>query len=279
MLIRKITKFLFISSVIFTVINLQSCQNESIDQNYADNDNDGYYDLIDNCPFDSNPNQNDSNSDGIGDVCSDIDEDGIIDAEDNCPSNFNPLQADNDGDGIGDTCDLVDFTSLPCIDGFAGNYPCSGYNLLGHLSIEDLSINFQENTRVNDSWGWKDPVTGKEYAIVGLSSHTSFVDMSDPDNLILIGILPTASVNSIWRDIKVYNNYAFIVSEASNHGMQIFDLTRLRNTENIPTVFNSDSHFTDFGRAHNIVINEETGYAYPVGNQDSGRIFSRDPGH
>ena len=60
--------------------------------------------------------------------------------------------------------------------------------------------------------------------------------MSDPDNLLLIGILPTASVNSIWRDIKVYNNYAFIVSEASNHGMQIFDLTRLRNTENIPTV-------------------------------------------
>ena len=80
MLIRKITNYLFISSVIFTVINLQSCQNESIDQNYADNDNDGYYDLIDNCPFDSNPNQNDSNSDGIGDVCSDIDEDGIIDA-------------------------------------------------------------------------------------------------------------------------------------------------------------------------------------------------------
>ena len=279
MLIRKITNYLLISSVIFAVINLQSCQNESIDQNYADNDNDGYYDLIDNCPFDSNPNQNDSNSDGIGDVCSDIDEDGVIDAEDNCPSNFNPLQADNDGDGIGDTCDLVDFTSLPCIDGFAGNYPCSGYNLLGHLSIENLSINFQENTRVNDSWGWKDPVTGKEYAIVGLSSHTSFVDMSDPDNLLLIGILPTASVNSIWRDIKVYNNYAFIVSEASNHGMQIFDLTRLRNAEIIPTVFNSDSHFTDFGRAHNIVINEETGYAYPVGNQDPGRIFSRDPGH
>ena len=126
---------------------------------------------------------------------SDIDNDGIIDGNDNCPSNFNPNQADNDSDGIGNTCDLVDFTSLPCIDGLAGDYPCNGYDLLGHLSIEELSINFQENTRVNDSWGWKDPVTGKEYAIVGLSSHTAFVDMSDPDNLLLIGILPTASVN------------------------------------------------------------------------------------
>jgi len=279
MRIRIITNYQIIISVILIAINSQSCQNESIDQNYGDSDNDGYYDLIDNCPLNSNPNQIDSNGDGIGDLCSDLDEDGIIDSEDNCPSNFNPFQVDNDGDGIGDPCDLVDFTSSQCIDGFAGNYPCSGYNLLGHLSIEDLSINFEENTRVNDSWGWKDPLTGKEYAIVGLSSHTSFVDMSDPKNLLLIGILPTASVNSIWRDIKVYNNYAFIVSEASDHGMQIFDLTRLRNTENIPTVFNSDSHFTDFGRAHNIVINEETGYAYPVGNQDPGRIFSRDPGH
>ena len=279
MRIRIITNYQIIISVILIAINSQSCQNESIDQNYGDSDNDGYYDLIDNCPLNSNPNQIDSNGDGIGDLCSDLDEDGIIDSEDNCPSNFNPFQVDNDGDGIGDPCDLVDFTSSQCIDGFAGNYPCSGYNLLGHLSIEDLSINFEENTRVNDSWGWKDPLTGKEYAIVGLSSHTSFVDMSDPKNLLLIGILPTASVNSIWRDIKVYNNYAFIVSEASDHGMQIFDLTRLRNTENIPTVFNSDSHFTDFGRAHNIVINEETGYAYPVGNQDTGRSFSRDPGH
>ena len=273
----KIFKNFF--SIILLFLYIQSCQNESIDQNYADNDSDGFYDLIDNCPSISNPEQVDSNGDGIGDMCSDIDDDGIIDIEDNCPENYNPYQFDNDGDGVGDGCDLVDFTSLPCIDGFAGEYPCNGYNLIGHLSIENLSIDFVENTRVNDSWGWKDPETGKEYAIVGLSSHTSFVDMSDPDNLLLIGVIPTASVNSIWRDIKVYNNHAYIVSEASNHGMQIFDLTRLRNVENIPSVFSPDSHFTDFGRAHNIVINEDTGYAYPVGNQDPGRSFTRDEGH
>ena len=61
--------------------------------------------------------------------------------------------------------------------------------------------------------------------------------------------------------------------------MQIFDLKRLRNVENMPSVFSPDIHYTDFGRAHNIVINEQTGYAYPVGNQDPGRSFSRDPGH
>ena len=82
-------KFLKIYSIIFSMIlfffSIQSCKNESIDQNYADNDSDGFYDMIDNCPFVPNPDQIDSNSDGIGDFCSDMDDDGIIDIEDNCP--------------------------------------------------------------------------------------------------------------------------------------------------------------------------------------------------
>ena len=279
MKIKSEKLLIIILSILFISISIQSCENESIDQKYSDRDEDGFSDIIDNCPFISNPFQIDSNSDGVGDVCSDIDEDGIVDFEDNCPESYNPYQFDGDSDGIGDKCDLVDFSSIPCINGLAGEYPCNEYDLIGHMSIEDLSIDFVENTRVNDSWGWKDPITEKEYAIVGLSSHTSFVDMSDPDNLLLIGIIPTASVNSIWRDIKVYNNHAYIVSEASNHGMQIFDLTRLRETEGIPVIFDPDSHFTGFGRAHNIVINEQSGYAYPVGNQDPGRNFTRDPGH
>jgi choice-of-anchor B domain-containing protein len=77
--------------------------------------------------------------------------------------------------------------------------------------------------------------------------------------------LPTASVNSSWRDIKVYKDHAFIVSEASNHGMQVFDLTRLRNVSNAPAVFTADTNFTEFGNAHNIIINETSGYAYIVG--------------
>ena len=170
MQIRLIKK---ISIILSNLIGFktQSCDNESIDQNYADNDQDGY-DLIDNCPLIPNPIQIDSNGDGIGDLCSDGDEDGIIDSEDNCPHNSNPNQLDNDGDGIGDTCDLVDFTSLNCIDGMAGDYPCNGYTLVGHLSIDDLSIDFQENNELMIRGDGR-PKTEKEYAIVGLSSHTS----------------------------------------------------------------------------------------------------------
>jgi choice-of-anchor B domain-containing protein len=122
----------------------------------------------------------------------------------------------------------------------------------------------------NDSWGWTDPTTGKEYALMATNVNIAFVDITTPNNPELIGTLPTATVSSSWRDVKVYNNHAFVVSEASNHGMQVFDLTRLINVTNPPETFTADTHFTDFGRAHNIVINEASGYAYIVGTNRNG---------
>jgi len=106
---------------------------------------------------------------------------------------------------------------------------------------------------------------GKEYAIVCLDNGTAFIDISNPENPVYLGKLPTATDNSPWRDAKVYQNHAFIVSEAPGHGMQVFDLTKLRNVSNPPQTFTADTRYTGFGSAHNIVINENTGFAYCVG--------------
>lgn len=83
---------------------------------------------------------------------------------------------------------------------------------------------------------------------MGLNNGTAFIDITDTENPVYLGKLPTASVNSSWRDIKVYKDHAFIVSEASNHGMQVFDLTRLRNVSNTPATFTADTNFTELER-------------------------------
>lgn len=161
-----------------------------------------------------------------------------------------------------------------CENGLAGIYPCNGYDLLSTVNLFTLG-----GIRGNDSWGWTDPQTGKEYVLIGTDANSSFVDISDPVNPIYLGSLPTATVVSNWRDIKVYQNHAFIVSEAPGHGMQVFDLTRLRNVTNPPEVFTADALYTGFGSAHNIVINEDSGFAYAVGAMTlDDTIFSFDGG-
>lgn len=156
---------------------------------------------------------------------------------------------------------FVCFSQTPCDSGMAGVYPCDGFDLLSEFTVEELG-----SDRGNDSWGWTDPQDGKEYALIGLNNRTAFIDISDPINPIFLGSLPSHTGTSIWRDVKVYNNHAFIVSEASNHGMQVFDLTRLRNVANPPETFTEDAHYDGFTNSHNIAINEDTGYAYSLGD-------------
>ena len=160
---------------------------------------------------------------------------------------------------------LFNFAQTPCENGFANNYPCKDYDLQSHIFLAEMGA-----SEGNDSWGWTDPDDGTEYALVGLDNGTAFIDISDPVNPIYLGKLPTHTTPSIWRDIKVYQNHAFVVSEAGGHGMQVFDLTRLRNVSNPPEIFTEDAHYAGFGGSHNIAINEETGYAYSLGDNTFG---------
>jgi len=173
-----------------------------------------------------------------------------------------------------DFTDTETTTKALCINGFAGGYPCLGYDLMARIPLSRF-----KSAEANDSWGWTDSDTAKEYAIIGLDDGTGFVDISDPINPVYLGKLPTATASSSWRDIKVYKNHAYIVSEAKEHGVQIFDLTKLRGLESEQN-FTSDGVLNTVNTAHNIFINEESGFGYVVGtnreNEYEGGVYFLD---
>jgi choice-of-anchor B domain-containing protein len=168
--------------------------------------------------------------------------------------------------------DLAPVGATPCVGGFAGSYPCKDVDLLSFMPISQIG-----GGSGNSIWGWTDRQTGKEYAIFGRSTGTSFVDISDPTNPVYLGNLPAHGSSSIWRDMKVYKNRAYIVSEAPGHGMQVFNLTQLRNVPNPPVTFTETAHYNQMSNTHTLALNVQTGFAYAVGtNTCSGGLHMID---
>ena len=150
-----------------------------------------------------------------------------------------------------------------CVDGQAGYFPCHNVDLSSFLPMSEIG-----GGRGSDVWGWTDRMTERRYVIAGRDNGTAFVDVTDERNPVYLGNLPTSGTNNvIWRDIKVYDDHAFIVAEATAHGMQVFDLKQLRSVDRdaAPVTFTATANYRDFGRSHNIAINEDSGYAYAVG--------------
>lgn len=159
-------------------------------------------------------------------------------------------------------------------DGFTGK----GITLRSRLSLADMGS--PSGALGSAIWGWADttdPRGTREYALYGLADRTAFVDVTNPDLPVFVGHLPTATGSSAWRELKTYQNYAFIVSDGNgNHGMQVFDLTRLRNYAGTPITFSADTRYFQgnqpgaISNAHTIFINEETGFGYVFGTSTHG---------
>lgn len=151
-------------------------------------------------------------------------------------------------------------TAERCVDGMAGIFPCHKMKLSSFFPLSEMDAVW-----ANDIWGWTDPRNGAEYALVGLGNGTGFIDVTKPRKPVYLGTLPTHTTDSSWRDIKVVGNHAYIVSEAAGHGMQVFDLKRLRGVTE-PQAFTEDAWLGGFGQAHNIAANEETEFVYVIGS-------------
>lgn len=124
------------------------------------------------------------------------------------------------------------------------------------------------NANYNDIWGYTDG-EGGEYAILGVETGTSIIDVTNPSEPEEVAFISGA--NSTWRDMKVHDNYAYIVTEGSGPGtgLQIIDLSELPEDANL--VNTTTEYFTT---AHNIFIDD--GYAFVVGGSGEGGIHILD---
>lgn|GEM_PF-4723679 len=124
----------------------------------------------------------------------------------------------------------------------------------------------------NEVWGYVSPA-GREYGILGMRRGTGFVDITDPVNPVIVADIP-GFVDTIWRDMAIYNGYTYIVTDGSGVGMQIVDVNDIDNGN--ATLVGTMTQF-GFNTAHNIATNEESGFAYAVGgNLASGGIVAID---
>lgn len=191
-------------------------------------------------------------------------------------------------------------SGLDCTRGLAGPFPCKNVDLASFLPLDSIG-----GGQGNDIWGWTDPQTGREYALMGKTSGTAFIDITDAENPVYLGDLPShqpvETIFNAWRDIKVYKDHAYVVSEEPLHGMQVFDLTRLRGVTE-PQAWTEDAHYSytldgpashlergpdpvrgaTLDNAHNVAINEDSGFAYAIGTSTCGgggphMIDIRDP--
>lgn len=162
---------------------------------------------------------------------------------------------------------LITYSQSPCTGNLSNGFPCNDYDLMSLFDKTTLS-----NQDGSDIWGWTDPLDSNEYAIITFEDKTCFLNITDPINPQYLGYLNTNAGVHYWRDVKVYQNHAFIVADnVGAHGMQVFDLTRLRNVASPPENFTADTVLTagwngsEIKSCHNIVINEAKGMAYLVG--------------
>jgi choice-of-anchor B domain-containing protein len=138
----------------------------------------------------------------------------------------------------------------------AGPYDALGVTLLSRVPLSEFP---SESNGANDVWGYVSP-SGQEYAIIGLTRGTGFVNVSDPVNPVIVADIPDAS--STWSDMAFYEQYVYNVNE-SGGGMQIIDVSQIDS--GIVALVGALTQ-NGLQTAHNVFVNAESGFAYTCGS-------------
>lgn len=129
------------------------------------------------------------------------------------------------------------------------NYASQNISLLSNWDDPAVPAEPVYSIRYNGIWGWEDG-NGNEYALIGASSGVYFVNVTVPTAPVLADFVPGHRQNCIWREIKTYGHYAYLVSDdAAPNTFQIVDMQYL--PDSVHVVHDSN---TIFERSHTIFV-------------------------
>ncbi|MEY3142919.1 MAG: hypothetical protein RLY21_1412 [Planctomycetota bacterium] len=148
-----------------------------------------------------------------------------------------------------------------------GGFASSGVQLKSWLPLNTLSAGAQNG---NSCWGWISPA-GREYAIIGLSNGTAFVEITNPAAATLKSFQTGPS--SLWRDVRTHGNYCYAASEGGS-GIQVFDLSQLDAAGTTTLVNTITAPTTTTAATHTLAVDNTSGFLYRAGGGSSGlRIY------
>ena len=141
-------------------------------------------------------------------------------------------------------------------------YPSQNITLLSHWDTATTIAEPYYHIRYNSVWGWKDSQDNKEYAIIGSSDGTYFIDVTNPAVPVVRDYVPGRRDSCIWREYKTYQNYLYAVSDdavnaVNQNSMQIIDLAPL--PDSVHVVYDQD---TLASRTHSLFIDEQNAKLY-----------------
>jgi len=175
----------------------------------------------------------------------------------------------------------------PIVGPFADSSNMTFLSQLVPAQLGVFSAPLRGKYSLSEIWGWVSP-NGEEYALIGTIDGLSIVRVTDPQNPEFMGMIPSVSFSGrrVWRDVKVFNRtdrdgppghakapftgYVYMTTEAPGEGILIFELNALDALSAAPDathMLDVDAVWSGGGyeSAHNIYINQQSGYGYITG--------------
>lgn len=157
-----------------------------------------------------------------------------------------------------------------CVNAQTETYSSQNITMTGHWFNPNQDDEPVYGIKYQGVAGWVDTSNSREYAILGASDGTFFIDVTNPATPVQVDFVPAAHGNLIWHEIQTYGKYAYIVSDdQAPNTFIIVDLSYL--PDSVHVVRNDDSIFE---QCHTIFVDGDNLWCGSVTGNNGSFFYS-----